>query len=70
LQDEVFAAKFLEATGYVNSKKIGITGGSYGGFMTLMAIGKTPGTWSAAVELFGIIDWMTILQHSDAELQQ
>jgi len=70
LQDEVYAVKFLESTGYVNSKKIGITGGSYGGFMTLMAIGKTPDVWAAAVELFGIIDWMTMLQHSDPELQQ
>ena len=70
LQDEVYAAKFLESTGYVDSKKIGITGGSYGGFMTLMAIGKTPEVWAAGVELFGIIDWMTMLQHSDPELQQ
>ena len=30
LQDEVYAAKFLAATGYVDAKKIGITGGSYG----------------------------------------
>jgi dipeptidyl aminopeptidase/acylaminoacyl peptidase len=70
LQDEVYATKFLQATGYVDAKKIGITGGSYGGFMTLMAIGKTPDIWAASVELFGIIDWMTMLQHSDPELQQ
>ena len=70
LQDEVFAAKFLEATGYVNSKKIGITGGSYGGFMTLMAMGRTPNVWAAGVELFGIINWMTMLQHSDPLLQE
>ena len=47
LIDEVYAAKFLAATGYVNPKKIGITGGSYGGFMTLMAVGKTPDVWAA-----------------------
>ncbi len=70
LQDEVYATKFLQATGYVDPRKIGITGGSYGGFMTLMAIGKTPDIWAAGVELFGIIDWMTMLQHSDPELQQ
>jgi dipeptidyl aminopeptidase/acylaminoacyl peptidase len=70
LQDEVYATKFLLATGYVDAKKIGITGGSYGGFMTLMAIGKTPDLWAASVELFGIIDWMTMLQHSDPQLQQ
>ena len=70
LQDEVYAAKFLEGTGYVDSKKIGITGGSYGGFMTLMAIGKTPEIWAAAVDQFGIIDWRTMLQHSDPFLQE
>ncbi len=70
LQDEVYAAKFLQATGFVAARKIGITGGSYGGFMTLMAIGRTPDVWAAGVELFGIINWMTMLQHEDPELQQ
>jgi dipeptidyl aminopeptidase/acylaminoacyl peptidase len=70
LQDEVFAAKFLTATGYVDEKKIGITGGSYGGYMTLMAIGKTPDVWAAAVEEYGIINWLTMLEHEDPFLQQ
>jgi dipeptidyl aminopeptidase/acylaminoacyl peptidase len=70
LQDEVYGAKFLEATGYVNPKKIGITGGSYGGYMTLMAVGKTPQVWAAGVEEYGIINWFTMLQHEDALLQE
>jgi dipeptidyl aminopeptidase/acylaminoacyl peptidase len=70
LQDVVYATKFLIATGYADPKKIGITGGSYGGFMTLMAIGKTPDIWAAAVEEFGIIDWYTMLKSSDPLLQQ
>jgi dipeptidyl aminopeptidase/acylaminoacyl peptidase len=70
LQDEVYAARFLAATGYVDAHKIGITGGSYGGYMTLMAIGKTPDIWAAAVEQFGIINWFTMLQHEDARLQE
>ena len=70
LQDEVFAAKFLAATGYVNEKKIGIIGGSYGGYMAMMAIGKTPTVWAAAVELFGITDWLTEQAHESPELQQ
>ena len=70
LQDEVYATKFLVDTGYVDAKKIGITGGSYGGFMTLMAIGKTPDIWAAAVEEYGIINWYTMLQHEDPFLQQ
>lgn len=70
LQDEVYAARFLTETGYVDSKKIGITGGSYGGYMTLMAIGKTPDVWAAAVEQYGIIDWFTMLQHEDPFLRE
>jgi dipeptidyl aminopeptidase/acylaminoacyl peptidase len=70
LQDEVFAAQFLADTGFVDPKRIGITGGSYGGYMAMMAIGKTPDVWAAAVELFGITDWLTEQQHEDAALQQ
>lgn len=69
LVDEVYAARFLSDTGYVNPRKIGITGGSYGGFMTLMAVGKTPGVWAAAVSLYGIINWYEMLKHEDAALQ-
>jgi len=70
LDDEVYAAKFLAATGFVGEKKIGITGGSYGGYMTLMAIGKKPELWAAAVEQYGIIDWKTMLEHEDPFLQE
>lgn len=70
LQDEVYATKFLVATGYVNPKRIGIAGGSYGGYMTLMAVGKTPDVWAAGVEEYGIINWFTMLQHEDALLQE
>ena len=70
LKDEVAAVEFLKATGYADPKKIGITGGSYGGFMTLMAIGKTPDIWAAAVELYGIINWTTMLKSSDPSLNE
>ncbi|HEY6270759.1 MAG TPA: S9 family peptidase [Terriglobales bacterium] len=70
LQDEVYAARFLAATGYVDPKKIGITGGSYGGYMAMIAIGRTPDVWAAAVELFGITDWLTEQEHEEPALQQ
>jgi dipeptidyl aminopeptidase/acylaminoacyl peptidase len=70
LQDEVYAAKFLAATGYVDAAKVGITGGSYGGYMAMIAIGRTPDTWAAAVELFGITDWLTEQEHEEPTLQQ
>jgi dipeptidyl aminopeptidase/acylaminoacyl peptidase len=70
LQDEVYAARFLARTGYVNPGKIGITGGSYGGYMAMIAIGRTPDVWAAAVELFGITDWLTEQEHEEPTLQQ
>jgi dipeptidyl aminopeptidase/acylaminoacyl peptidase len=70
LKDEIAGVDFVKATGYVDSKKIGIYGGSYGGFMTLMAIGKTPDIWSAAVDEYGIISWSTMVKNSDPSLNE
>jgi dipeptidyl aminopeptidase/acylaminoacyl peptidase len=70
LQDEVYAANFLKRTGYVDSKRIGITGASYGGFMTLIAVSKTPDVWAAGVEQYGVANWRTMLAHADPFLQE
>ncbi|NYF49803.1 S9 family peptidase [Tunturiibacter gelidoferens] len=70
LKDEIAGVDFLKATGFVDAKKVGIWGGSYGGFMTLMAIGKNPEMWAAAVDEYGILDWYTMLAHEDAQLQE
>ena len=70
LEDEIAGAKFLVDTGYVDAKKVGITGGSYGGYMTLMAIAKAPNLWAAAVEQYGIIDWQQMLLHESPVLQE
>jgi dipeptidyl aminopeptidase/acylaminoacyl peptidase len=70
LKDEIAGVDFLNATGYVDPRKIGIYGGSYGGFMTLMAIGRTPHVWAAAVDEYGIISWSTMLKSSDPSLNE
>lgn len=69
LKDELAAKQFLVDTGYVDPDRVGITGGSYGGFMTLMAIGRAPEAFAAAVEQYGIIDWRTMWEHEDPLLQ-
>ena len=69
LKDELAAKEFLVDSGYVDSNRVGIAGGSYGGFMTLMAIGRAPSAFTAAVDMYGIIDWRTMWQHEDALLQ-
>lgn len=69
LADEVAGVRFLAATGYVDLHKVGITGGSYGGYMTLMAVSKTPGVWAAAVEEYGIVNWRTMYAHGSPALR-
>ena len=69
LKDTVAAKAFLVQSGYVNDKKVGIFGGSYGGFMTLMAIGRTPDEFAAAVQWFGIINWRTMYRDQDERLK-
>ncbi len=70
LKDEIAGVDFLKATGSINPKRVGIWGASYGGYMTLMAIGKTPGVWSAAVDEYGILNWLSMLEHEDPRLQE
>jgi dipeptidyl aminopeptidase/acylaminoacyl peptidase len=58
LKDEVAARQFLIDTGYVDPTRIGITGGSYGGFMTLMALAKTPNLWAAVYAASSPVTYM------------
>ena len=69
LKDTVAAKQFLVASGYVDAKRVGIFGGSYGGFMTLMAIGRVPDEFAAAVQWFGIINWRTMYRDQDEVLK-
>ena len=57
LDDVVDAAKFVVATEKVNPKRIGVYGGSYGGFITLMAMFTTPDVFAAGAALRPVTDW-------------
>ena len=57
LGDVVASKRMLVETGYVDSARIGIIGGSYGGYMVLAALTLTPDEFTAGVDLFGISNW-------------
>lgn len=57
LDDIVDAAKYLAATQGVDPKKIGLWGGSYGGFITLMAMFTQPDVFAAGGALRPVSDW-------------
>lgn len=57
LSDHVDAVKYLQATYGVNPAHIGVYGGSYGGFITLMALFTEPDVFAAGAALRPVTDW-------------
>ncbi|HSY47346.1 MAG TPA: prolyl oligopeptidase family serine peptidase [Thermoanaerobaculia bacterium] len=57
LDDQVDAARWLVKEHGVDPKRIGIYGGSYGGFITLMAMFTTPDVFAAGAALRPVTDW-------------
>ncbi len=53
LKDFEHAAKWLQSQEWVDVDRIGVFGGSYGGFATLSCVTRLPQYWAAAVEFFG-----------------
>ncbi len=63
-RDCMAAADFLEKQRYINPKKMGITGGSYGGYMTNWIIGHTD-RFAAAVTQRSVVDLSSFIGSSD-----
>lgn len=61
LGDVIASKRLLIETGYVDSARIGIMGGSYGGYMTLAAVTLQPDAFKTGVDLFGISNWSRTL---------
>ena len=57
LEDIVDGAKYLTTAEKVDPKRIGVYGGSYGGFITLMAMFTTPDVFAAGAALRPVTDW-------------
>ncbi len=63
MQDDVtWATKYLVAEGIADPKKLGIMGGSYGGYATLAGVTFTPDTYAAAVAIVAPSNLITLLE--------
>ncbi|GAB2663244.1 S9 family peptidase [Arenimonas aestuarii] len=62
LWDTVEAKKYLQTLDYVDDDKIGIIGGSYGGYMVLSALAFQPGEFKVGVNIFGVSNWLRTLE--------
>jgi dipeptidyl aminopeptidase/acylaminoacyl peptidase len=62
LKDCVESKKFLATLPYVDTEKIGIMGGSYGGYMVMAALAFTPEEFDVGVNIFGVTNWLRTLK--------
>ncbi|WP_047547777.1 S9 family peptidase [Psychroserpens sp. Hel_I_66] len=62
LQDCVEGKNWLASQPEIDGDKIGIIGGSYGGYMTMAALTYTPEEFDVGVNLFGVTNWMRTLK--------
>lgn len=62
LKDCVWGKKWLASQPDIDGSKIGIYGGSYGGFMSLTGIIQYPQEFAVGVDLFGVTNWLRTLK--------
>ncbi|MDB5221787.1 MAG: secreted prolyl oligopeptidase family protein [Chitinophagaceae bacterium] len=62
LMDCVYGKRWLAKQEYIDSSKIGIYGGSYGGFMSLAGIIQYPNEFKVGVDLYGVANWPRTLK--------
>jgi dipeptidyl aminopeptidase/acylaminoacyl peptidase len=70
LADVAAGVDLLASTGYVDRSRIGVGGGSYGGYLTMAAVAFRPELWAAGVAMFPFVNWFTELEHEDPQLRQ
>lgn len=65
LKDVLAGAEYLKTLPYVNGRELGITGTSYGGCMSMMAIAFAPGVFQAAIPASGYGDWVAFYHEQE-----
>jgi dipeptidyl aminopeptidase/acylaminoacyl peptidase len=61
------AAAFLRAQPRVDANRVGIYGGSYGGYLTALALARNSDVFAAGVDIHGVHDWSTYLRGLDRQ---
>ena len=62
LQDIIASKEYLQSLPWVDDNKIGVMGGSYGGFMTLAALTFYPNVFNVGIDIFGVSNWVRTLK--------
>lgn len=70
LADVMAGVDWLATEGIADPKRIGITGGSYGGYMTLYALARHPDRFAAGVSSVGVVSWKTLFDTTRPDLRE
>ena len=70
LNDVLDAAEWIKKSGFVDPQKLIVMGGSYGGYLSMMAVTKAPDMWAAAVPIVPFVNWFTEIEHEDPSLRE
>jgi len=62
LKDCIWGKKWLATQAYIDSSRIGILGGSYGGFMVMRAMTHSPEAFEVGVNIFGVTNWVRTIR--------
>ena len=64
IKDIKSSVDYLVTNRIADPTRIGITGGSYGGYMTMVGLTEYPELFAAGVNLFGMVNFFTFFQHT------
>ena len=70
LQDILAGVDWIKQTGHLDPKKIAVMGGSYGGYLSMMAVTKAPEVWAAGVPIVPFVNWSTEIENEDPVLRE
>ena len=66
IQDIASTARYVIDAGYARQGRLGIMGGSYGGYMTMAGLAWHPQLFAAGVNLYGVVNFKSFFQHTEA----
>jgi dipeptidyl aminopeptidase/acylaminoacyl peptidase len=62
LKDCIEARRWLEALDWIDGERVGIMGGSYGGYMVCAALAFAPEAFEVGIDIFGVTNWIRTLE--------
>jgi dipeptidyl aminopeptidase/acylaminoacyl peptidase len=62
LQDCIFGRRYLESLEWIDGERVGIIGGSYGGYMVCAALAFAPDAFELGIDIFGVTNWIRTLE--------